>query len=88
MPSIEQPIEYLNNNIMGTVKILECMREYNVKKIVYSASSSCYGLAKKLPTKEIDDIDCRHHTFFQIYWRVTIKHWAEVYGINYIFEII
>ena len=60
-------------------------REYNVKKIVYSASSSCYGLAKKLPTKEIDDIDCRYpYAFSKYIGELTIKHWAEVYGINYI----
>lgn len=85
VPSIEQPIEYLDNNIMGTVKILECMREKGVKNIVYSASSSCYGLAKKLPTKEKDQIDCRYpYAFSKYIGELTIKHWSLVYGINYI----
>ena len=70
---------------MGTVNILECMRENKVKKIIYSASSSCYGLAKKLPTKEIDQIDCRYpYAFSKYIGELTIKHWAQVYGINYI----
>ena len=33
VPSIEEPIDYLNTNIMGTVNILEAMRKHNVKKI-------------------------------------------------------
>ena len=84
VPSIEQPIDYLNNNIIGTVNVLECMRNNNVKKIIYSASSSCYGLAKKLPTKESDLIDCRYpYAFSKYIGELTIKHWAQVYGLNY-----
>ena len=42
---------------MGTVNILESMRKNNVKKIIYSASSSCYGIPKNFPTKENENID-------------------------------
>lgn len=51
VPSIEQPIEYMSTNIQGTVKVLECARRNSVKKFVYAASSSCYGMADT-PTKE------------------------------------
>ena len=51
VPSIERPIDYLETNVNGTSRILEASRRANVKKFVYAASSSCYGIAKT-PTKE------------------------------------
>ena len=42
-PSLENPVEYVQSNILGTVNILECMRKFNVKKLVFASSSSVYG---------------------------------------------
>ena len=41
----------MNTNVMGTIKVLEAARKAKVKKFVYAASSSCYGLAKTQPQK-------------------------------------
>src|SRR6185437_12015804 len=51
VPSIERPIEYMETNVQGTVRVLECARGSRVGKLVYAASSSCYGLAST-PTRE------------------------------------
>ena len=45
-PSLENPLAYIQTNINGTMNILECMREYNVKKLVFASSSSVYGNCK------------------------------------------
>ena len=45
-PSLENPLAYVQTNINGTMNILECMREYNVKKLVFASSSSVYGNCK------------------------------------------
>ena len=45
VPSIEKPIDYMNTNVQGTVRVLEASRYAGVEKFIYSASSSCYGLA-------------------------------------------
>ncbi len=50
--SVEHPTETTISNIVGTVAILEASRDAHVKRVVYSSSSSIYGGAKKLPTKE------------------------------------
>lgn len=50
VPSIEQPLEYMSANVQGTVHVLECARRVGAK-VVYAASSSCYGLADT-PTRE------------------------------------
>lgn len=42
-PSLENPLEYVRSNIEGTINILENMRKYNCKKIVFASSSSVYG---------------------------------------------
>lgn len=51
VPSIERPIDYMDTNVQGTVRVLEAARHAGVQKLVYAASSSCYGLADT-PTRE------------------------------------
>lgn len=46
-PSIEYPLEYINSNIYGTVSLLECMKDFGVKKLVFASSSSVYGNCKE-----------------------------------------
>lgn len=46
-PSLENPVGYVKSNILGTVNILECMREADVKKLVIASSSSVYGNCKE-----------------------------------------
>ncbi len=56
-PSIENPELYYDVNVMGTINILECMRNSNVKKLVFASSSSVYGNNKKVPFSEEDIVD-------------------------------
>lgn len=41
--SVEKPLEYYENNVSGTINLLKCMKEYGVKKIVFSSSATIYG---------------------------------------------
>lgn len=50
--SIEMPLFYCANNVMGTVNMLEAARQNGIKKFVYASSSSVYGDEVKLPKKE------------------------------------
>ena len=59
VPSIERPVDYLEVNVQGTVRVLESARYHNIQRVVYAASSSCYGLAAT-PTAENHPIDCRY----------------------------
>ena len=56
VPSIENPDIYYQSNVNGTFNVLEACRKYNVKKIIYSASSSCYGIPENYPTYEKEEI--------------------------------
>jgi UDP-glucose 4-epimerase len=52
VPSINDPLSYFQTNVLGTISVLEASRKENIKKFIYAASSSCYGLAKTFPTPE------------------------------------
>ncbi len=81
VPSIENPISYMNTNIMGTTKVLENCRNKNIKKFVYAASSSCYGLAKT-PTDENHKISPKYpYALSKYFGEKTCFHWSDVYSI-------
>lgn len=50
--SVEKPILYYQNNLISTLNLLEVMKEFNCKKIVFSSSATVYGSPKELPIKE------------------------------------
>jgi UDP-glucose 4-epimerase len=50
--SIEKPIEYYDNNIIGTLALLEVMQEFGSKTIVFSSSATVYGNPKTIPVSE------------------------------------
>jgi len=55
--SIKNPETYIDSNIVGFLNILECCRNYNIKKLVYASSSSVYGNNEKIPFDETDNTD-------------------------------
>ncbi|MBI5140469.1 MAG: NAD-dependent epimerase/dehydratase family protein [Candidatus Vogelbacteria bacterium] len=50
--SIENPMSYIENNVLNGVKLLESMRRAGVKKIIFSSSASVYGEPEEIPIKE------------------------------------
>tara|TARA_A100001011_G_C14310407_1_gene845282 strand:- start:2305 stop:3306 length:1002 start_codon:yes stop_codon:yes gene_type:complete len=81
VPSIENPTNYINTNVLGTVKVLEAARKAKVKKFVYAASSSCYGLAKT-PTSEIHKIDPLYPYAMSKYQGEKLCfHWHKLYKL-------
>ncbi|MCL2695221.1 MAG: SDR family NAD(P)-dependent oxidoreductase [Clostridiales bacterium] len=56
-PSIEQPDLYYDVNVMGTLKLLELCRAFDIRKFVFASSSSVYGNNEKVPFSETDPVD-------------------------------
>ncbi len=54
--SVKDPILYSQNNVMGTLNLLDCMRKVNVKKFIFSSSACVYGTPEKLPITEDETI--------------------------------
>ena len=60
VPSIENPQNYFTTNVNGTFNVLKASLENRVKRFIYSASSSCYGIPKKYPTSENEKISTKY----------------------------
>ena len=81
VPSIERPAEYMSANVQGTVRMLECARRAQVRKFVYAASSSCYGLAK-IPTREDHPIAPQYpYALSKYQGEQAAFHWHHVYRL-------
>ena len=52
VPSIVNPISYFDSNVTGTLNVMEASKNHSVGKVIYSASSSCYGIPEIFPTPE------------------------------------
>lgn len=82
VPSIERPLLYHHSNVNGTVSVLEAARRADVKRFVYAASSSCYGLATQFPTPETAAI-APAYPYALTKWigECNVLHWGKVYGL-------
>jgi UDP-glucose 4-epimerase len=81
VPSIEKPTDYMNTNVQGTVRVLEAARSAGVKKFVYAASSSCYGLTAT-PTREDHPISPQYPYALSKYQGEQVAfHWHQVYDL-------
>jgi len=81
VPSIDHPLEYMSVNTQGTAKVCEGARHNSVKKIVYAASSSCYGLAK-VPTNEKENICPQYpYALSKYLGECSVLHWNKVYNL-------
>jgi len=56
-PSILNPFEYYNTNVIGTLNLLEAMKTSGCKRLIFGSSSSIYGNNKKVPFSEEDNVD-------------------------------
>ena len=56
--SVAKPLLYYNNNVSGTITLLEIMAEYNVKNLVFSSSATVYGDPESLPIDETSPRSC------------------------------
>jgi UDP-glucose 4-epimerase len=69
-------------NVLGTVHMLEAARSAGVKKFVYAASSSCYGLTEELPTTEAAPIRAQYpYALSKFQGEQAVLHWGEVYRL-------
>ena len=81
--SIDNPLQFEKNNTLSTINVLKACADSNVKRLVYSASSSAYGNTVKLPSKEEDPINpISPYAMQKYYGEVACRMFANVYGIE------
>ena len=82
VPSIEKPRDYFETNVDGTFNVLEASKRFGIKRFLYAASSSCYGLAKQFPTPETAAIDPQYpYALTKYLGEQLVLHWAQVYKL-------
>jgi len=85
VPSIERPENYLTTNVNGTLNVLQYCDSKKLKKFIYAASSSCYGIPKKYPTKEITKINLQYpYALSKWMGEELAMHWSKVYKLQVI----
>jgi UDP-glucose 4-epimerase len=82
VPSIEMPEQYYSTNVTGTFNVLECARHAGVKRLLYAASSSSYGIPDVYPTPESTPINAQYpYALTKYMGEELVLHWARVYKL-------
>jgi len=82
VPSIEQPDNYYQTNVTGTLNVLQCALEAGVKRLIYAASSSSYGIPDIYPTPETSPIDPQYpYALTKYMGEELVLHWVKTYKL-------
>ena len=83
VPSIQNPQSYYDSNVTGTLNVVSSCVKHKVKKIVYTASSSCYGKCKNTPTGEEEKISPEYpYALTKYLGEQILLHWSKVYKLR------
>lgn len=82
VPSIIEPHKYHKSNVDGTIAVLEASRLNKIKKFIYTASSSCYGIPQAYPTSEDALISTQYpYAFTKYIGELYTLSWAKIYKL-------
>lgn len=82
VPSIQRPLDYHRANVDGTAAVLEASRRAGVRRVVYTASSSCYGITDELPTTEKAQVRPEYpYALTKYLGEQCAFHWSKVYKL-------
>jgi len=82
VPSIQNPEGYFQSNVSATFYVLEAARHAGVKRFIYSASSSCYGIPDEYPTPEESNIKPQYpYALAKRMGEELVEHWAQLYNL-------
>ena len=83
VPSIQKPLDYYRSNVTGTASVMECARHAGVRRVVYVASSSCYGIPDVTPTPESSAIRPEYpYALTKNLGEQIALHWGKMYGMG------
>lgn len=82
VPSVQNPERYYDANVNGCFAVAEAAKAAGVKKLVYAASSSCYGIPPVYPTPETAPIDPQYpYALTKRLGEELLLHWGKVYKL-------
>ncbi len=83
--SVKKPVEFTENNIVGTVKLLEAMQVTGIKKMIFSSSACVYGIPNKLPLTEADQLGEQENPYGIT--KVTMEQFCKLYHNLFGFDV-
>ncbi|MDP3733326.1 MAG: UDP-glucose 4-epimerase GalE, partial [Candidatus Daviesbacteria bacterium] len=84
--SVKAPVEFVENNILGTVKLLQAMKNTGVKRIIFSSSACVYGVPKKLPITEDDPLGEQENPYGIT--KTTMEEFCKLYNKLFGFDVV
>jgi UDP-glucose 4-epimerase len=82
VPSIQVPDEYFRANVVGTFNVIQAAKHASVKRVIYAASSSCYGIPLNYPTNELAEIAPQYpYALTKRLGEELVMHWAQIYKL-------
>lgn len=82
-PAIENPLLAVRTNTLGTATVLQCAREAGVKRVMYSSTSSGYGLVNEPPLKEEMQDDCLNpYSVSKVSGEKLCKMYTDLFGLE------
>jgi UDP-glucose 4-epimerase len=82
VPSVQSPERYFDANVNGSYAVAEAARHNGVRKLLYAASSSCYGIPDTYPTPETAAINPRYpYALTKYLGEQILLHWGQLYGV-------
>jgi len=80
--SIENPVETVDTNVLGTTKVLQFSRDAGVKRVMYSSTSSGYGLKNSVPNIETQPDDCLNpYSVSKVAGEKICKMYSDLFGL-------
>jgi UDP-glucose 4-epimerase len=80
--TIKNPIRSVKTNVVGTATVLQCSKEANVKRVVYSSTSSAYG-RNEIPNKETQPDDCLNpYSISKVAGEKLCSMYTNIFGLN------
>jgi len=82
-PTLDRPVKACMTNIIGTCNVLEASRRNDIKRVMYSSTSSAYGLKNSIPLKETMDRDCLNpYSVTKVAAEDLCKMYYSLYGLE------
>lgn len=82
VPSIQRPLNYHRTNVDGTAAVVEASRVAGVRRFIYAASSSCYGIPDSCPTAESAEIRPQYpYALTKYLGEQVVLHWDQVFKL-------
>jgi|TARA_R110002020_G_scaffold83065_7_gene205763 UDP-glucose 4-epimerase len=82
-PTLENPVLATLSNVVGTCTVLQCAKEAGVKRVIYSSTSSGYGLKNKIPLIETMPDDCLNpYSVTKVSGEKLCKMYTDLFGLE------